>query len=446
MDCRLEFEGKQASARVARALGERLEGFVAPLLLELDKHIDKRLVRTFLTVLQVIVQVRNRSQGLLLSELGAYIVSGDRAPAGTKRLSNLLRSKKWTSRMIAQFLWREAEKELEDLEATGEKALVVWDESVLEKSESIAIEGLCAVKSSTARRLKRIKPGYFTPPGGPPVFVPGMHWLTLLLLGYRGLPRVAAMLWWTTRGKFATDRRTEESLLLQRCAQAWGRRVLHVWDRGFAGGPWLNEVAQYPVRFVMRWQKGYKLVDSEGRKRKAWEITRGKRSWEHRLIWDAQRRCERKTGIVAVPISHPEYPGPLWLVVSRPGTGRPPWYLVTNEPVLCADDAWPLIFAYARRWQVEMTYRYAKSELAMESPRLWQWETRLKLLLIVTLVYAFLLSLLAPNLETLRNWLFRHWCHRTGKRHRLVSMPLYRLRMALSSLWLAFSPPAISLF
>ena len=37
----------------------------------------------------------------------------------------------------------------------------------------------------------------------------------------------------------------------------------------------------------------------------------------------------------------------------------------------------------------------------MESPRLWFWENRLKLLLMVSLVYSFLLSLLAPELESL---------------------------------------------
>jgi hypothetical protein len=276
--------------------------------------------------------------------------------------------------------------------------------------------------------------------------VPGMHWVTLLLMGRRGIPKVAAMRWWTTRGKFVSDRRTEEAHLLAYCARMWGQRVVHVWDQGFSGGPWLAQASQHDVRFVLRWQKGYKLLDDQGRHRKAWEITRGKRSWEHRLIWDARRHCDRKTGVVAVPVSHLEYDGPLWLVVSRPGKGRSPWYLLTNEPIESVDDAWRVVFAYARRWQVETTYRYAKSELAMESPRLWQWETRLKLLLMATLVYAFLLSLLDPDLEALRQWLLRFWCHRTGQRHRDVSMPLYRVRSALSRLWLAFSPPRLSLF
>ncbi len=50
-----------------------------------------------------------------------------------------------------------------------------------------------------------------------------------------------------------------------------------------------------------------------------------------------------------------------------------------------------------------MAYRYVKSELALESPRLWFWHNRLKLLLMTTLVYAFLLSLLEPDLEPLRS-------------------------------------------
>ena len=54
------------------------------------------------------------------------------------------------------------------------------------------------------------------------------------------------------------------------------------------------------------------------------------------------------------------------------------------------DQAWESVFAYKRRWQIELSFRYGKCELAMESPRLWSFENRLKLLGIVTLVYAFL--------------------------------------------------------
>lgn len=70
-----------------------------------------------------------------------------------------------------------------------------------------------------------------------------------------------------------------------------------------------------------------------------------------------------------------------------------------------------------------MSWRYGKNELAMESPRLWTWERRLKLLLLATLAYAFLLSLLRPQHLVLRRWLLRYWCHRTGKRSREASTP-----------------------
>ena len=72
---------------------------------------------------------------------------------------------------------------------------------------------------------------------------------------------------------------------------------------------------------------------------------------------------------------------PLWLVVSRPGSGRKPWYLLTNEPIADVADAWKVVFAYARRWKVELCYRAGKTDLSTESPRLWFWESQLKLLL-----------------------------------------------------------------
>lgn len=79
-------------------------------------------------------------------------------------------------------------------------ALAVWDERALEKAESIALEGLCAVRSTKAHRLKRIKPGYYNPPGGRPIYVPGMNWLTVMVMGLRGAPKLAAIRWWTSRG------------------------------------------------------------------------------------------------------------------------------------------------------------------------------------------------------------------------------------------------------
>lgn len=437
----------QESILQSAALAERLSLFLAPLLSGLDARMDKRLVRTFVRLVQVIISFRHATQGLLLSELGGYLLSPAQAPAGTKRISNLLRSKRWTYGLIERFLWRRAQVFVSQLEAEAHDVLALWDESVLEKPESLELEGLCAVRSSQAARLKHIKRGFYNPPGGPPVFVPGMQWLGLLLMGYQGAPLLAAMRWWTTRGPQASDRAGIEGQLLRECAHTWGQRILHIFDRGFAGSPWLHEVLGRHLRFVLRWPKRYTLLDDLGQRRKAWEIVRGQRSWGHRSLWDSRRQCFRKTGIVAVGVRHPDYPKqPLWLVVSRPGPGREPWYLLTTEPVATQEDAWQVVSAYARRWQIEMTWRYAKSELAMESPRLWAWHNRLKLLFIVTLAYAFLLSLLDPLLQNLKQWLLRYWCHRTGKRSQDALTPLYRLRSALARLWLAYPPPPLSLY
>ncbi len=41
---------------------------------------------------------------------------------------------------------------------------------------------------------------------------------------------------------------------------------------------------------------------------------------------------------------------------------------MTNEPVENAEVAWRVVQAYARRWQIEMSLRFNKSELALESP------------------------------------------------------------------------------
>jgi hypothetical protein len=430
-------DGRQQS----EVLADLCYRFGRPLLEKLYTQLDRRLVQTLLDLMIVIVMHRHRNHGLLLSELGGYLRDGAHAPAGTKRIHNLLCHPGWEAQAIHNYLWEQADQAIEQRLSPQDDVYVIWDESVIEKSESLKPERLCAVRSSKARRLKRIKPGYYNPPGGRPIFVPGFNWLQVIVTGMRGVPALAHLRYWTTRGEAQSTKRQEEYQVLQQVAKRWGRMVIHIWDRGFAGAPWLGLARLCQVRFIVRWQKGFNLIAADGRLLKAWQCTRGKRSLDHRLIYDAVRRCERKTGIVYGPVRVPDFPDvPLTLVVSRPGKGRKPWYLITNEPIRTVEDAWRIVFAYNRRWQVEVSIRYSKSELAFESPRLLKWDRREKLLAIAALVQAFLFSLLDANFDLLRTRLLRHWCHRTGKRNRSKAVPLYRLRLALSSLWLAFRP------
>lgn len=142
----------------------QLEKRLVALLVELKRRVDRRLVMTFLGLVMAMVMHRHRNHGLLLSELGSHLLGAEYGEAGAKRISNLVHSQKWEARLIEEFLWRQGTERVEALRAEGERPLVIWEESVLEKPESIRPERLCAVRSTKAARLKRIKPGYFNPP------------------------------------------------------------------------------------------------------------------------------------------------------------------------------------------------------------------------------------------------------------------------------------------
>ena len=153
---------------------------------------------------------------------------------------------------------------------------MIWDESVLEKSESLKAEGLCAVRSTKAARLKRIKPGYFNTPTDRPIFVLGFNWLQLLVTGLKGGPVLAHLCWWTTRGEKASQKREEEGKILKKVAKLWARKVIHIWGRGFAGSPWTTLALDHHLRFILRWNKNYHLVGPDGRKHEVWKISRGR--------------------------------------------------------------------------------------------------------------------------------------------------------------------------
>ena len=157
---------------------KQLYEFLKPLLWSLNERIDRRLVSTFMGLVMVIIMHRHRNNGLLLSELGGYLLGPERCRAGTKRISNLLHSEKWEAKLINHYLWQQGTERTEELQDQGEMPLVIWDESVLEKPESLKAERLCAVRSTKAQRLKRIKPGYFNPPGG-------VCWLLCSSIGFQ---------------------------------------------------------------------------------------------------------------------------------------------------------------------------------------------------------------------------------------------------------------------
>src|SRR5512143_305585 len=86
----------QAEVR-STLLADQCYAFLRPLLIELHVLLDRRLVQTLFGLVLAVVLHRHSTHGLLLSELGGYLLSPAHAPAGTKRLSRLLHSTSWSS-------------------------------------------------------------------------------------------------------------------------------------------------------------------------------------------------------------------------------------------------------------------------------------------------------------------------------------------------------------
>lgn len=166
---------------IGQQLGIQLATYLFPLLVVLDRELDKRLVRTFLGGVRTIITFRDRMHGLLLSEMGAYLLSPEQERAGTRRLANVLHSPNWSGREIDEFLWSWAITAVEHHEAQGQDTLVIWDERVWEKPESQKMEDLGPVRSSKAHRLTRTRRGFTRPPRRP-IFVPGLNWLGLIVV------------------------------------------------------------------------------------------------------------------------------------------------------------------------------------------------------------------------------------------------------------------------
>jgi hypothetical protein len=183
------------------------------------------------------MRFRNHKQGLLLSELGSYLDGSpglsSRAAAGSKRISNLLRSLKWRILHIDRYLLEEADQEVKRLKEQGKTIRCIWDGSGIEKPESSKIEGLCPVVSSKAKRLHRSQKGLvFHVPPRKPVTVAGMQWTGALITGVEGMIKVAIMNWWTTKGDDATKlREQEEGLLIFLAATGQEKKL---WQSGHA--------------------------------------------------------------------------------------------------------------------------------------------------------------------------------------------------------------------
>ncbi len=491
-------EGRPLAGRLA----ERCGAFLGPLLKQLDQTLDKRLVRTVANVVTALVRHRNRPQALLLSELGGMLAGPEHAPAGTKRLGNLLHSPRWEAATVEDSLLEQgrAVVQSEAVRVAEGRALCILDGSVLEKPESVAAEGLSPVRSSKARRLARPRPkqgkGYYRGKPGGPIVVPGFSWAGVLVTGWAAVAErrpvaLGAWHWYSkplTEDASATRQETAaestpadgaaaaatgervprqrlheaEWAVLERVVSAWDpNQLLHVWDRGMSGAPWLGQALDRGWRFVVRWKKGNRLrpatapsigdpeatpAQRERDGKAAWRLTAGLRAWGQRQVPNPRSPKQSLTvSFAARPVCLMGRDDPLWLVVARVGSratrrgGKEPWRLLTTEPVITEEQCWRMVEAYVARWHIEQMLRFGKSELGIESVRVRNWEPRHKLLALAGLAYAFLVDLLGDCTALILPPLLR-WAHRTGWQANHAWRCLYRLRAALTALWNTHTP------
>lgn len=194
---------------------------------------------------------------------------------------------------------------------------------------------------------------------------------------------------------------------------------------------------------MVRWKKGNHLrpataptvgqsdTTAHARERDgkaAWKLTAGLRGWGTRQVVNPRHPEQPITVEFAareVRLLHRDTP--LWLVVARlkspgrRGGKQEPWRLLTNERVETEEQCWRMVEAYAARWAIEQQLRFGKSELGVKSVRVRRWETRHKLLGLVSLAYAFLVEVLGDGGSAVVAAVLR-WAHRTGRQAPALSL------------------------
>ena len=292
------------------------QSYLRPVSERLDCQIDKRLVRTFYDLFISILIFRHTKVGLLLSELGAYICGPSRAPAGTKRISNLLRSKKWTHQVVDDFLFEKTRRRVAQMHQAGQRPLLLWDDSRIEKPESWFMEGLCSVFSTRAQRMMKIKRGFYHPPMGR-VCVPGFKWTAVMLSCLGGVPSVCQMSWWTTRGKFKDEGGNIVYRLL-RLINKELQGVTHVLDRGYATTKMMEWLFHFDQDFIIRWKKNHLLEHHEKGCKKTHLLARSFKARASKIVQDKERAKTKHITIAWAEVTHQDHPDEeLWLVIVR---------------------------------------------------------------------------------------------------------------------------------
>ena len=406
-----------------------------PFLQQLAQRCDIRLVRTALVILRLLCS----SPGLLLrvrslaDSLASPRISSS---AWEKRIHKLLDSPNWSDRLVAQFLWHQADDLLTQAFDSGRDALILWDESVWEKPETLHDPALGSVISSKAKRLNRVRNNYYSPPKAH-TCVAGFR-VNAMVVATSKRSRLARCDYWSSRHHSEDYYALQRRDMLESAMMTWGHGAIHIFDRGYAGWPWLQELGVYQTRFIMRWKTKYHLW-ANGKEMKAHHSVSG---WPRVKIRvrDAIRRQKTARWVVWRQVAHPKAPEQaMWLVVCS-DKKRSPWYLLTSEKVESQEDAKRIIEMYSRRWEVEQHFRRMKTDLSSQSLQLRVHQKRLKMLGLLALVHNALMML--NEQQELKMSLLAQCVPRRGRRlNQEIKVAFSRLRQARGKLeeWLSKS-------
>ena len=387
----------------------------------------------------VFLENTNSTKSLLLTELGTLLSGSDHGNAGVKRIGNLLRSENGSSTIIADFLKSITHNRIENMRSKNVRPLLIWDRSVLEKQESMRLEGLSPVISSKAKRLSRIKPGYYNSPVKGFINVPGFKVeaavLTALSEGtslfecnvysLTGLYKE----WWSNFMWYGFENMNNHS----------NNDVFHVFDSGYANTTLLEFSERFNEKFLVRWISNKHLIDAKG-KRLTHHISRGMKNKSFKVTYDKERKRNAGKLITWKKIRHPEMGNQEYTlsVVREKNRKGSPIYLLTNLDIKTKQQAWEMLCSYMKRWEVEQMFRCCKAEIGMQSIRVQTWESRLKLFGIALLIYEFLKEIIQKR---------RHYVERLINIYaplfglKRSNVPFYRLRKAFAVIlnkWKAF--------
>jgi hypothetical protein len=218
----------------------------------------------------------------------------------------------------------------------------------------------------------------------------------------------------------------------------FGTALTLVLDRGFANLPTLDVLFKWEQTFIIRWKSAHLLTNEQGEIKNTWRICFGKKGLDQRVIWDKEGKRFLRVEIIYAPVTHPlceAHPQKtLTLVVIRHKSlkGQQPMYLLTNMEIDSIGMAWEVFKSYSQRWDIEQAFRFNKAELGIQSIRVHEFETRLKIMALVMLVYDFLLQFWR-NRQDIARLTMKKWAPRTDKRLDKAEKPLYRLRMAITN-------------